>query len=1107
MPINPGGSPGGAPGGTPPGGSASVYNDLAKAIENLTDKEKEHIKSLLGMKDTYDHQVTSLIKTRKEITNLIKETKEELEVVGKTDEEVKQLTEDLKKLQTAYVSTNKKLDEANKLMKEETTLLYQLNSKFKEFSTALSSVASPINKAMTAFHSYNLEVQKHVQLSGQFVGNEQKGHDAFKRLRDDLNLSRDAAKGFLDTWSTGSRLGLTTKQLTEMAAQLKAVHGQAAGLKMMGTILQTPMTAANLQGVRAGDTKTMLRLMQRVNPEQAQAITGTLRTAGEMPKSAAEAARFENMQARVGKIRDDIKLGMEAGLNDVVGPEIAALMGPLSEIAEDVSGSLKSLQDINRLIKAGMALSGVMGMGGAGGGAGGLGKFMMGRGGAFGAGGLMYAGGVAAGEYAQGMQPGAAQTATGVAGGIARVGGAAMMGGAVANAPGAVAAGGLAAVNEAYQQPVQDWMARTFFGAITDESGKAITGAGPAPGLTDSRAEVFGAFNTNLKTLSDQISQTAADIAETPEHIASEVAMSGLQTALASVDPSRMFMIGEKASKAFSTSLDLGIDTWKTQVANLRKGMEDVEKLHKEKKIGDDEYNKVMESYNAKLEQVTNKNVQTLLEDSQAGKAAAGAMQRVDVRTGQIGIEREGARAEFQRTGAITGEMGAINKLQGQLTQGYEESLKEVQTSRSVMEKNLGGQRNRIKQKIEEAGLDEAIAKPLRVQLEAVDNQLKQNRRILNSKESTLKVEQMNADIEMIREKVASAEKSAVFRRAQWAQSLMKTQESLARERGASPEEIGGLAQGQADQAEITLNKFKESFGATILGLEEKAAAARAGGDEGKALLIEQEIFNYKNKGVELEKSTLQARIHAATAEEKSRQELIGANKQIAEINRDSAAKMGMNWRVQMAYQQEIIELGEQDLASKGAEIMKLMKAIETDEAAGKNTAAKNLLLKKEEVNYAQKQASLIEAKMGKQRSFLEQSTAASFGVGAGSRILPVINQRMFGQMVQGVGGLRMPGQGPRFEQQQRRMMGGGGIFGGIEEAIPGRGGKPGGGGGEAAEGVEKGEKEGALEKPVEAVTDISGLIKIEVSNPLIKVAFAQFQRTETLPGGSGMMG
>jgi hypothetical protein len=1095
MPILPPGHPGSGS----PGGGGGGFNPFKRPDSGR------------NFSDDQQHKIQTLSKEARIIREHIDLLEEEVKKNASNSARVKELTDRIDKLNTVYDKTIDNLDKLLQQRVKEETLLGRLATGYSRISDGLSRVGTVISDSLSSFHAYNLEIQRNIELSGRSVGASDQAHKTFQSLRRELNLSRQEASRFAEVWSSGLRLGATNQQLTQLTRNLRAVYGAQAGTEMAARVVQTPMTRTTLQGVAAGDTAAIVRAIRTATTDQAQAIAGTVRAPGGRPQVTQDAARFQAAQARLDRMVDDIKLGIQAATNAGIGPEMGALLGPVGNINDNVARLVQSSTGLRSWLPGIFNVAtGRLGISVGGSIAGVMGRFM----GRLGIAGVATAAvGYGAGMIADRMAPGSTgQRVVRGVGGLAQVGGMALTGAALAGPVGAII-GGLAGVGMVWGRDI----ARAVRGAI----GMGGGGAGGAPGVGAGAERVdFGAvslrMNVAMTTFNAQLERLTTEVGAIPANLEAQISQSRLQTAIESIDPTRMFMSAEIASQSFAQSLGFAQRVWTDQTRALREAMAGVEEQFRAGAITEAQRNELIAGYNADLRNTINTSLRNIIQASNLRGVAQAGLQRFETRTGQIGLEREAARTAFQRGGAITGNVDEINNLQSQLNEGYTQSLRLSEQASRITEQNLQAELRRLDAMSQNMALDSSIRDAARAERDVTENQLLQTRRTLAARRESLRFEQMNAEVEMIRERATAVERDVLFRRSQRNQELLRAQEGLLKERGAAPGEVGALARGQSAQATRMLDRFMENFDTNMRDMEQRMDEARRGGDNARAILIEQEIFNLANRRVELERSALEARMNAASAEERFAQEQIGAQRRVLEIQRDAAGRVGASWRVQMGFQAQIIRMSQADLQSTRRELNQMAQMIR---AAG-GDPMRNIAFLNRLGEVTQKQADLQEAILGKQRSFLEQATAASFGMGGGSRVLPALNPRIFGEQIQNNLGMRQAGV-PLTMRQQRLMLqqaGGPQVFGMIPGAMglparpvgglpgqlpaempPGGGMPPGAAPGLPGPGANAAQPAGPVPP-----TDVSGRIEIVVSSD--NAAFnAQIRRQTIMLNRPGM--
>jgi hypothetical protein len=405
-------------------------------------------------------------------------------------------------------------------------------------------------------------------------------------------------------------------------------------------------------------------------------------------------------------------------------------------------------------------------------------------------------------------------------------------------------------------------------------------------------------------------------------------------------------------------------------------------------------------------------------------------MQQIEARSSQLAEEREAAATRLKRTGAITGDMAEILRNEQAINDKYAEEAELLNDRRAKMEASYAVDEKNIKVRIEQVQGDEKLRHAAEMELENLNKLRDASRRALATREESRKANEMEARVENERLKVTAYELTATYRRAKAMHDISKAQEEFAKERGATPAEVGGFARQAAAEARIMLDEFTATYKSSLADLDRMITEARAPGGrgEGEAVRLENERYELMKRGVDLARLEYQTKLRGIKAEEEFRQEQISVQRNIFEVMRDFAARTGQSWRVQMGFQSKIIQAQREDLESART-VFAEMKAA--------NVPA--FELEKQRLIVIQKEAALGEAIIGKQRDFLEKAVAASFGMGGGTRAQPNINQRVFGPVVKNWLGQLQQGM-PLTIAQQRQMMGGN-----IRGAVLGGGGGGGG--------------------------------------------------------------
>jgi hypothetical protein len=998
-------------------------------------------------------RIVANVEEAKSLKALIDFLDKERQAIDETTDRYRHLTDRIEELNKHY---DEAIHSSHDLLKErekENAQLAKLNDVYRSLPGLISQTAMGIGNLFRSYHSYNLEVQKFIDLSGRFTGSSERGRREFEKMRNELKLTRDEVIRFGKSWSDMQRLGISTAQITQTTRQLRDRLGHTGAIAATETIAGAPISRGNLQGVLNGNATAMVRAIRSANLEQAHAISLVAR--GPRGELAEETARFDKMGADLAKLGDDLETAMAAGTAAGLGPELGAMVIPLTQINQNTArllqwalGTQGWLHPLLTGLGARLGVSGVSGLGARLGlsGVSGIGATVstLARSGAvrLGVGGLAAAGlAYGADALADRFAPGStAQTVARGAGRGARVASYGLTGMAI----GAGFGGVLAPVGAAIG---------TLTGAIAEFRGELVSGLGDIfRGATDwlqqrpqRETTTIGAlgnrYATTFASVTEQLQRTATNLAHLPEVITSQMEQSRLPAALESVDPARMFRIGEAASEAFAKNLETGSLEWADTVSDIQDRVDELQgrlagATTKEERAG---LKELISSYNNQFNAVA-QDMENNLNRSSIRPVAAGGMQRIETRGAQIGEEVQAARLEYQRTGAITGDLEANLRLQQQINTAYDEMSAVITKGGNNVIGLLQKEQARYAGLKDLAGISETERGVYQHQYDLTTNQLDQSRRQLAVRQNSVQLDKMNQVAEAQREQILSGENTISARRSRLNRALLQARESFIRERGARPGELGQVAGQQVTEATNQLSEFMRDFTRNMQDLQNQLQNAP---DDARRVQIEETIFALANRRLELEHDTFRTRMHAATTEERYRQEQIAAQLRIVEINRDMSARVGQSWRVQMGYQAQIIRMQQEDLQSTRRELEAM--ARELGDNAMTDPAFINRM-----ADLAQKQANLAEAIIGKQRTFLEQATAASFGVGSGTRVLPVVNPRIFGEQIQGFTGMKQPGVPLPMAQQRAILRGGMGpqIFGGIPGGLMGPGAVPGAGAG-----------------------------------------------------------
>jgi hypothetical protein len=1022
----------------------------------------------IGKKDL-DEYADALERKAKIQEQELKLIEKEIVAKKKAGETTGDLEDEEKKLAKTYGETLKQL---RPLIEERAKELDQFDKYSMKVRGAINSArfyAETIKGISERYYEYNLSTQRAIDATGKFGGQSAQARREFESLRTSLNLTRKAAEDFGKTWAEGLKLGATTKQLEAMGKQLQAIYGQVGGIQAMKQIVAAPMGRQTFAGVTAekADFGAILEALRTAQtPEQQEALVG--RVPGEEPKAGAEAARFETSAAAIAKTFDDFQHAQGELINRGVGPEGAALLAPVLDIASNV-------QKIAEAGKSGWsALSGFLGAK-AGAQAAGVGVKAVGEAGAAGVGvaeagtvaattgavsraarfagtagklarfakspagiGLIGEGVALGAEYARGyvQKGGAADIGlkhTARLGRVARYAGTGAMIGSVIPGVGTAvggAVGGAAGVAAEYGSDIVAGM-KSLGGGLMDTTDAVKDQKNEQRTLRDVTRTMVTAIQTSDKYMNN----LNATLKTMPEAIEAGAARRGIEVGKGMIDRTTFAEGQEKVGRNITASISKITKGTTDEISRLEAQRDKTLKEMKDRGATDDQLEKTGDLFRNAINRQS-QNMQTQLKELNVGGQIEDIMGRMETRQGQLGLEQQGAQARYQATGAVTGRMEDVVEFQQETRRTYNEQLRNFQTEAKAARDVLKARKEDIALELENVNLRPKERQALMNEAEDLKVKGEQLERNLKLRESTLETERRTAEIAAMEEQLIAHERTEVYRRAKLQQFLAKAQESFLRERGAAPEELGAVAGEQARTAETMQAKFMASFAKNMGDLNRQMEEFRSVGDEAGMLLIQEKIYGLRQKEYEVAQATYQARFHAATAEADERMKQIGIQKSALETMRDYASKTGQSWRVQMGYQSQIIQAQREDL-----------QAAQTAFAQAKEAGMTGAPLMEKQLAVIQKQAALGEAIMGKQRDFLEKAVAQSFGMGGGTKALPNINPRIFGEIIQGFTGEKWQGM-PRTIEQTRQaagmnIRGAIGIGGGGINAAPGRPGVP----------------------------------------------------------------
>jgi hypothetical protein len=1019
--------------------------------------------------------------------------KEEIELQEELIESIKERIEAEKAAGRSVDDLTRKLKDHEKELRNLKNASRELEDQRRKERDAFKDLVKVYAEGVTAYHKYNLSVQRAIDATARFEGQSKLARQEFEQLRHSLNLTRQAAVEFSDTWATGLRLGITNQQLEKMVGNLQKIHGQVQGLKEAQTILATPMTRTQREGVARGDVGSILAASRTANLEQAQAMANLRRRPENRPEEAQRAVRFEQTQAKVATVIDDLKAGMQAFMAYGIGSDIAAILPPLMDMRESLEDIKKNIGIIAgaSLFRGGMDLfKGFFG-GGGGGGVGRAAAWLGGGGGGGGGAALAGAGGRLAlpGPGAGGFGGGGFRPGLGpVPGGYKVVGfgmpkGIGGWGRAVGPGLGFTAAGYLGGLGaDTLASHVEDTDPRAA--KMARIGGNVARGAGygaaigtmiPIPGATAVVAAggalaggAYGAYQeygggekkpepidmgevlnrqlTAIKTVQEDLAKIGPALAVLPETLRSKLAVRAGEVGVGLTGPAGQARVTE-AQKAFGLATDKALKTLGTdlnkQLSTLAEPMyNDIMALRAGVKVGtakQADLDKIEEQYKSTIDQIE-ATAQEEIGKMDLGKGAALARQRMETQRGYVGVEREAVTAGFQMTGGLAGGQEAVRKYREDINKGYEEEARLIKEGGQGVENSLMADKALLQKQIEVNSTNEPYVKQLRVALDLKQGEIEQNRRNTKTQEEVNRLNKLNAELNAAKLQASEYELTLAHKQATVAQTLATTRQEMLRAQGGTPEAFGQAAR------EVTAGKQSE-FATFMKDFEARAGDWRKAAQDirGEALGVGPHQF----------KDETERRALAEQYEKNILNDVEKRNqfeKQIFDLHRQDQMAEVEERQKQLGIQKNILELDRSRLTMMGASWQEIMKntvqivAVRQQEYKAALAAYeisvqrgdKGSTLEEKRMKVTEAQNALIEATIGKQRDFLEKAIAAGFGMGGGTKFRPNINRAaVFGEQRLGAGGMKIQGAGvPVFQQEALR--GAGMIPGAVGGQQPG---------------------------------------------------------------------
>jgi hypothetical protein len=169
------------------------------------------------------------------------------------------------------------------------------------------------------------------------------------------------------------------------------------------------------------------------------------------------------------------------------------------------------------------------------------------------------------------------------------------------------------------------------------------------------------------------------------------------------------------------------------------------------------------------------------------------------------------------------------------------------------------------------------------------------------------------------------------------------------------------------------------------------------------------------------------SRLEAAKRVGEFERRFIERDRQIAETRLDLAQSLGADWTTMMSAQRQILSLKSQELEIARQELA----AMERVAPMARETLQK-------QADVARQAAEIEKSRLGAQRDFLDKALGRMFGNLGGSRLQPILNDRLlFGEHMIGQGGMRVAGGSRTIGSREREFFGAGAARGGRFPGMP----------------------------------------------------------------------
>jgi hypothetical protein len=887
----------------------------------------------------------------------------------------------------------------------------QIRERFGRLTNILDTITSSFEGLVRQYNELKLSTDNALAGIGTFSRSMRRADEELLTLRNSLRLTREQSVEFLQTWTRSQDLGISTDRIREMGLRLRELRGHAEGMKRLRDLVELPATDEQLRQAAKGSIPDQVALLQGA---QSRAQREALRDImpGAQPSRGAGAINFRQELTLLG---DRISEAF-GEVGEKFGTYIAPLLSQTTMVAGQTILIVGEIGTANTLL-ARIAMQNPMPGGGVlppsiGGRAAALGggavrNFLASKGmlaGAAGVGGfaLGAAGSYVASQYAEGT------TGHGVGVGLRGVGG-------------VIGAAGTGAAVGSLLGPVG-----TVVGGIV----------GGLYGLWQSSNDLSESWNT-LTTSSAKLAERQANQAASILNLTQEFQNMGDRFQRIS-QQSREGRTQERGR--FAESL----------MGTVAAGGGDLRDLITQRAAGTGAAQQEMERnfYAQERQRLKsargvagrNPNQQERLEQIrqiERQEAALGKMQAEAVRAfsveadfsalrqafeAQIATYRNIAQLATQRLdvlGSVSGTFDNINKFEATNLAASEKEIQILQERYQDTQAALNLQNDNLRAVMARGDLTPD-------ELTAYQAQLAANNQLLAIERTNIAVAQETARLAKVQVLIRAGEAAGRRTLESEAFGTGEARATTAGARGRFGLATGGSLADFGKEAEIRSNlaaQLAASEAEEIKAIQARINTAKESLRPEDALRVTRElniqVENRRRATLEAQTSALEANIRAGTADIQRQRGMNQTQTEILQTQQSLAEYLGASYSQIFTIQGRILDRQIQAAELTRAEMDRVAQIIANTPGDAKATAEYQRL----QVQYAQQSAEVVRSSLGRQRDFLDRALGRAFGVSQGTKIQPLINDRMiFGEFTRGPNDFNVGGRPMTIGERERLL-------------------------------------------------------------------------------------